>query len=442
MGLGVVPQLNRLLQDRVQLLAQLGRVGLCRQLRFQALQIRTGPGQRLSGLVPGPRPLGQRGRLGLQARQVVQERFGLGDLGLQPGHLVGNGCQALPVGPEGVSLQRALLLQLLHQSQPILLRERTAAQRAVGLGLLQTGDAFAQRGHLTPESLVLGGERRALLGYLDHVGPCCIQALLQLSQVGDPGAHSLQLLQHLRRGQAALQIGDLARRHLALGLQSVASLGQLALHLVASLVQLAQSGQLLAQRPLLLLGLTEGGEPRLDLVGLGQQRLMPGKLGLPLLPLPLQRLQLEPGLRLPCIQLVELRPVVPELGPERLHSLPGFLGLLQRAAERLRVLPRRLDLGLVLGASQQLGRDLIQSQVERALLLLDLAQPLLCPLLVHRPGLQAQDVAQHALPFRGGLHRELVRPALAQEGRVDEGVVVQPQHPLDLGLGIPDGALR
>ena len=260
--------------------------------------------------------------------------------------------------------------------------------------------------------------------------------------MGDPGADSLQLLQHLRRGQATLQIGHLARRHLALGLQGVASLGQLALHLVASLVQLAQSGQLLAQRPLLILGLKEGDEPRLDLVGLGQQRLMSGKLGLPLLPLPLQRLQLEPGLRLPCIQLVELRPVVPELGPERLHSLPGFLGLLQRAAERLRVLPRRLDLGLVLGASQQLGRDLIQPQVERALLLLDLAQPLLCPLLVHRPGRQAQDVAQHALPFRGGLHRELVRPALAQEGRVDEGVVVQPQHPLDLGLGIPDGALR
>ena len=55
-------------------------------------------------------------------------------------------------------------------------------------------------------------------------------------------------------------------------------------------------------------------------------------------------------------------------------------------------------------------------------------------LFVDLPARQAQDAAQHLLSLGRRLGGELVRVSLHQEGRVDEGLEIQPQQDLDLLL--------
>src|SRR5439155_26414132 len=54
---------------------------------------------------------------------------------------------------------------------------------------------------------------------------------------------------------------------------------------------------------------------------------------------------------------------------------------------------------------------------------------------------QVQDLAQDPLPLAWAAPRKLVRPALEDEGGVDEGVVVHPQHARDPLLRAPHAAL-
>ena len=54
---------------------------------------------------------------------------------------------------------------------------------------------------------------------------------------------------------------------------------------------------------------------------------------------------------------------------------------------------------------------------------------------------QAQDIAQDLLALAGGLDGEGVGPALQQEGRVDEGLVVHAQRADDLRLALDQAAL-
>jgi len=132
---------------------------------------------------------------------------------------------------------------------------------------------------------------------------------------------------------------------------------------------------------------------------------------------------------------------VPELRPRHLNLLISRLGIPQRRAQFNHGRLDYLEFGLVLGPPGQFGLNLPQPQFDHLELGPNGSQSLLSPLLVNRPAAEPQDVPQHALPLGRGLDGKLVSPALAQEGRVDKGLIVEPQDALDLCLRGPHAAL-
>ncbi len=277
-------------------------------------------------------------------------------------------------------------------------------------------DALFEGLHLRLQGPVLGPEGGLLFGQLGEPLPGRFVLLSQSVEGGDLRLQRLVLLTGLRQDQSGFQFLDLLGDPLFLFLQRVAGLPDLVPKRIPPLVQLGQRGEFLAQRPFLLQGLLVGGEPLFDLLRLGQDLLVLGQTGLPLLPFLLKGGPLPLGLGDPAGCLFHLGADVTEFRPGGLHRLPRFLGFLEGRAQFHHLRLGGVDLCLVLGSSGQFRLDLSQPDLQKVQFLLDRPEPLLDSLLIDRPDVQPQDLPQHPLPFRGGLDRELVGAALAEEG--------------------------
>src|SRR5690606_24562268 len=90
--------------------------------------------------------------------------------------------------------------------------------------------------------------------------------------------------------------------------------------------------------------------------------------------------------------------------------------------------------------ARKLVVDVAHGRLKLSHLTLDPAQALFGPRLIDAPHVKPEDLAQHRLALARRLLRELVRPALHQEGRVNKRIVVEAQHTPDGILCLADRA--
>ena len=190
----------------------------------------------------------------------------------------------------------------------------------------------------------------------------------------------------------------------------------------------------------------------------GARRAERGPAGLDLRPLRQHRIEL----RQPHFGRVELAAAIDQIAlragqpAAQIGELAGLRTALLHGEPRLGLFDfgrakRRGALGgrgagsleprLVIGPARELGVDARDLAADPRRLLLARLGLLLGPFLVEIVTAQPQDVGEDLLALARGLDGEGIGPALEQEGRVDEGLVVEAQGADDLRLALDQAAV-